>query len=208
MSRKRDPFALALDSLRTRAEEGIYAPGAPVIIIEEARRLNLSTTPVREALCWLCGYGLMERAPMGGFLAPRLDPAVVRDRLAFRLQCLATGVNGASQEHRAHGHGLAAQITRLGLSEHMLRTVQGTGNAALIDAYQRVNRQLVQLRPAERRLFTDLDEEAEALVRLFEAAPGTGLPEAIAAYHRRRIDAAPLLVVEAGAGRDLPENEA
>lgn len=54
--RKHDPFTLALESLRARAEQGSFTPGAPVVIIEEARRLNLSATPVREALGWLCGF--------------------------------------------------------------------------------------------------------------------------------------------------------
>ena len=67
MIRKHDPFTLALDSLRARAEEGAFTPGAPVVIIDEARRLNLSTTPVREALGWLCGFGLIERAPWEDF---------------------------------------------------------------------------------------------------------------------------------------------
>src|SRR5690606_3767999 len=87
MARRRDPFMMALESLRARAEQGVYAPGCPVVITDEARRLNLSTTPVREALVWLSGFGLIERSPTGGFLTPRLERAIVRDRFAFRLQC-------------------------------------------------------------------------------------------------------------------------
>lgn len=59
--------------------DGVYAPGAPVVIIEEARRPGLSPMPIREALAWLCGEGLMERAPRAGYLAPRLDAALLRD---------------------------------------------------------------------------------------------------------------------------------
>ena len=72
---------------------GVYAPGGSVVIIEEARRLGLSTTPVREALAWLCGEGLMERAPRAGYLAPRLDAALLRDRFWVRLRCLATSLD-------------------------------------------------------------------------------------------------------------------
>lgn len=207
MSRKRDPFSLALESLRSRAEQGIYGPGSPVVIIEEARRLKLSPTPVREALAWLCGYGLVERGALGGFLAPRLDAGVVRDRFGFRLHCLATSLNGAAQIHRVRNSGAAAEERRIGLAEHMLRAVQGTGNAALVEAFQRVNSQLIQLEPAERRLFRDFDEEAASLARLFESGPGEGLPEGLTAYHRRRIEAAALLVIEADAGRGLTSLE-
>lgn len=204
MTRRRDPFFMALESLRERSEQGAYAPGSPVVISEEARRLNLSNTPVREALVWLCGYGLLERSPMGGFLAPRLDPAVVRDRYAFRLQCVLVSLTDAGRtQGREQGLNGSGQ-NDLGVSEHMLRAVRSTGNPALVDAYLRVNGQLVQLAPAERRLFKDFDEEEARLVALFRSPTGDGLPSALAAFHRRRIEAGPMLVLEAEAARDAP----
>lgn len=204
MTRRRDPFTTALESLRARAVRGVFRPGAPVVIIDEARRLNLSTTPIREALGWLCGYGLIERAATGGFLAPRLDAALVKDRLAFRLHCLSIGLNGVGQVHRPTSNGRGADTGRLDLDDHMLRAVRGTGNSALVDAYRRVHSQLVLLAEAERRLFRDLEAEAASLVRLFESGPGSGLPEALTAYHRRRMEAAALLVMEAEAGGPVP----
>lgn len=204
VTRRRDPFMTALESLRSRAEQGVNLPGAPVVIMDEARRLNLSTTPVREALVWLCGYGLVERSPMGGFLAPRLDPAVVRDRFRFRLLCVTNSLTGAGHSQaREQGLNGPDQAGR-GLEAAMLRTVRGTGNAALIDAYIRVCRQLLQLADAERRLFPDLAEEEAALVGLFESPDG-GLPEALAQYHRRRVEAAPLLILEAEAARSATD---
>lgn len=201
VTRRRDPFTNALDSLRSRAEQGIYVPGAPVVIMDEARRLSLSATPVREALVWLCGYGLIERSPMGGFLAPRLDPAIVRDRLEFRLQCVINSLtsSGHSQAREQGLKGGSTQAQRA-LPALMLRAVKGTGNAALIDAYQRVCRQLIQLSSAETRLFPDLDAEEAAVVRLFESADD-GLPEALTHYHHKRMEAAPLLILEAEAER-------
>lgn len=199
MTRRPDPFTTALESLRGRAEQGVYHPGRPVVIIDEARRLSLSTTPVREALGWLCGYGLIERAPQGGFLAPRLDAGVVRDRLAFRLHCLSIGLNGLGRQAAPDDPG-----HRPNLASRMLRAVRGTGNSALVEAYRRVDSQLVQLAGAERRIFSDVDQETSDLLRLFDSPPGSGLKEALTAYHRRRMDAAPLLVIEAEAGRDRP----
>lgn len=205
MPRRRDPFLKALESLRSRAEQGLYIPGEPVIILEEARRLNLSTTPVREALVWLCGYGLVERAPAGGFLAPRLDAAVVRNRYAFRLQCLSISLtDGGRTQGREQGLN-GPDASDRDLTDHMLRAVKSTGNAALIDAYQRVCRQLVQLGPAERSLFKDVEAEAGDLVRIFEDPTGAILPAALETYHRRRMDAAALLILEAEAARAAPD---
>jgi hypothetical protein len=200
VTRRRDPFTMALESLQSRAEQGVYVPGTQVVIMDEARRLNLSATPVREALVWLCGYGLVERSPMGGFLAPRLDPAVVRDRFGFRLQCVINSLTATGHSQaREQGLNGGDQAGR-GMAALMLRSVKGTGNAALIDAYQRVCRQLIQLGPAELRLFPDLADEESAVVRLFESADD-GLPEALTRYHHRRIEAAPLLILEAEAAR-------
>ncbi|MFJ6024266.1 hypothetical protein ACIQC9_06685 [Brevundimonas sp. NPDC092305] len=205
MTRRRDPFMQALESLRSRAEQGVYVPGTPVVIMDEARRLNLSTTPVREALVWLCGYGLVERSPMGGFLAPRLDPAIVRDRFAFRLQCVLNSLS-RSGHSPAREQGLGgSDPSGADLAAQMLRAVRGTGNAALTDAYGRVCRQLIQLVPAEARLFPDLAEEEANVVRMFETADD-GLPDALGHYHRRRIEAAPLLILEAEAARSTTDD--
>lgn len=201
MTRRRDPFTQALASLKTHAEQGVFIPGQPVVIVEEARRLRLSTTPVREALAWLCGFGLIERAPTGGYLAPRLDPAIVRDRLSFRLHCLLASLVHGEDSHDfgpdPEGHDTMAGR----LSDHMRLAVKRTGNAALVEAYQRVSSQLEQLSGAEQRLFPDLEAEAERLVRLFERRDDQDLSQAITEFHQRRMKAAPLLVLEAEASR-------
>lgn len=204
MIRRRDPFTQALDSLRARAEDGTFVPGQPVVIIDEARRLRLSTTPVREALAWLCGFGLIERAPAGGYLAPRLDPAIVRDRLTFRLHCLMASLDQAGIAGAQDHPEATAMVDRLAM--RMMRTIRLSGNASLVEEYQRVASQLRQLGAAERRLFPDLEEEAERLLRLFETSGRQPLATALTLYHQRRIDAATRLVLEAEAGR-LPLSE-
>ncbi|MGV9009948.1 hypothetical protein [Brevundimonas sp.] len=201
MTRRRDPFTQALDSLRDRAEQGIFVPGQPVVILDEARRLQLSTTPVREALAWLCGYGLIERAPTGGYLAPRLDPAIIRDRMTFRLHCLLASFEKATGNYRREPAPGDPQTPQRRLVDHMLRMVRGTGNAALVEEYVRVTSQLQQLERAEQRLFLDVEVEAETVISLFETPDRPGLREAVIAYHQRRIEAAPLLVIEADAQR-------
>ena len=58
--RDRDAFGNALQALRQRLRDGAYAPGAPLVIIELAHELNISATPMREALARLAGEGLIE----------------------------------------------------------------------------------------------------------------------------------------------------
>ena len=63
--RQRDPFGMALASLRTALEDGL-APGQHLSVVDIAASLGLSTSPVREALSRLCGEGVdRPHAPVG-----------------------------------------------------------------------------------------------------------------------------------------------
>lgn len=203
MPRARDPFRLALENIRDRAMRGVYAPGGSVVIIEEARRLGLSTTPVREALAWLCGEGLMERAPRAGYLAPRLDAALLRDRFWVRLRCLATSLDLTADlaSPPTATPGAAGETAVRDLFD---RLVRATGNRALVETFHRVDAQLRLLGDAEARVFADAVEEARALVRIETVGSRTQLLTAIDAYHRRRMENAAVIVLEVERGGPLP----
>ena len=66
----------------------------------------------------------------------------------------------------------------------------------LFNAFERVGRQVLSLASAERKLFPDLVDEALGVARLFEEASPPALRAALVAYHQRRMDAAPLLILE------------
>ena len=195
MSRPRDPFSVALEDLRDCAMRGGFAPGRSVVIIEQARRLRLSTTPVREALAWLCGEGLMERAPRTGYLAPRLDAALVRDRFWVRSQCLATSLDltAALATAAAPASNLVGEDAVRDLFD---RLVRATGNRALIETFRRVDAQLRMLGNAEHLVFADAAEEARELARIETVGARTQLLAAIDAYHRRRMENAAVIVFE------------
>lgn len=184
MTRIYDPFTQALETLRHSATTGAYTPGRPIVIVDEARRLKVSPTPVREALAWLCGEGLVERAPAGGFLAPGLNASVLRDRYAFRMHCLFVGLDlgGAWAEP-----GLGDSDLHQGFAG----LVQSTGNIALAEAFSRVAGRLALVQAFEDELLGGGEIEAEKLRAL---SPGQGLRQAIKIYHERRMTAAPQLV--------------
>lgn len=193
--RARDPFSLALESIRERVVRGVYGPGGAIVIIEESRRLNLSTTPVREALAWLCGEGLLERAPRAGYLAPRLDAALLRDRFWVRLRALTTSLEltadlGAATTPEADAAGDRA------VRDLFDRLVRATGNRALVETFHRVDAQLQMLGDAEARVFGDVADEARKLMQTEAAGSRAQLAAAIDAYHRRRMDNAAVLVLE------------
>jgi len=207
MPRPRDPFSLALQDLRDRAMQGLYAPGRSVVIIEEARRLRLSTTPIREALAWLCGEGLMERAPRTGYLAPRVDASLLRDRYWVRFRCLETGLELTANQAAvaAPARDAADQGAVLDLFD---RIVRATGNRALIEAFRLVDAQLRMLAGAEARLFGDIREEALELLRIESGGSHDQLLTAIDAYHRRRMESAAVIVLEVERGAPRSPTEA
>ena len=79
--RTRDPFGEALSELRMRLRQGELRPGAPLVVMDLAQSLGLSATPVREALAFLAGEGLIEgrRGAARGYLAGRLGSAEIAD---------------------------------------------------------------------------------------------------------------------------------
>lgn len=193
MPRTRDPFRLALEDIRSRAMQGLYPPGGSVVIIEEARRLGLSTTPVREALAYLCGEGLMERAPRAGYLAPRLDASLLSDRFCVRLRCLVMSLDLAGALAPAPTQGAPAEALVRDLFDRLVRV---TGNRALFEIFRRIDNQLHLLGKAEERVFQDVAEEAGQLAHIEAVGSRTQLLTAIEAYHRRRMENAALIVLE------------
>lgn len=192
---------MALETLGQYARCGTFAPGSPIVIVEEARRLRLSTTPVREALAYLCGQGLIERAPAGGYLAPRLDVTLVRDRFAFRLHCLTFALDLAGAVRGLTGSEDRNPADVLGRMAHLVRIA---GNSVLVEAFERVGGQLSVLLEPERRLFADVDTEATALSAALDQGDRDRIREGLQAYHQRRIEAAGALVLEIESGRIEP----
>lgn len=193
MARNRDPFTQALSSLRERITAGVLTGGSPVIVQDEAQRLRLSTTPVREALARLSGEGLVERASSGGYVTVRLDAAAARERYGMRSSYVRIAIDLNSE---ALGSVRLPRPLPVGdtpgqaVSQLFKALVCSAGSQLLWDSFQKINGQLDLLSRFEGRLFNDLEQEAQFLCDVYER-PGDGaFGEAACAYHRRRMSAA------------------
>lgn len=76
-----DPYARAVAGLIERLEEGGIAPGQPVAAVRFAETLGLSPTPVREAMAYLSGRGLLQRHHRHGYAVPPLSASDLVDLL-------------------------------------------------------------------------------------------------------------------------------
>lgn len=136
--RQRDPFGLALASLREALEEGL-APGQHLSVVDIAASLDLSTSPVREALSRLCGEGLVEdRRGLGYFTraVPLEDVLGLLDLEAahVRLAALCTPI---AQPMDGTDASVEAWIDDL---------VDACNNQPLIESLVRVRRRLAPLK--------------------------------------------------------------
>src|SRR4051794_25403905 len=91
-----EPFQVALTSLRQRLREGLLAPGERIAASDIATDLQLSATPVREALSRLAGEGLLEDRRGQGFFVRTLTAVDIAD--LFRLSLAQLGI--AHDPHR------------------------------------------------------------------------------------------------------------
>ncbi|ASD26247.1 GntR family transcriptional regulator [Brevundimonas diminuta] len=204
MARNRDPFTQALSSLRERIQSGELTAGAAVIVMDEAARLGLSTTPVREALARLSGEGLVERAPSGGYVTVRLDATAARDRYAMNAHFIRIALEANASSLGGLRPPAPRENAPPDLAAHRLFScvVRSAGNQVLWDAFERVSGLLVVLRQAERVLFGDLTEETQGLYDTYAETAAPDFLEGVERYHQRRAGAAGALAALALAGAE------
>jgi DNA-binding GntR family transcriptional regulator len=75
---------VAYDALRGLILSGEIRPGERLAERELARRVQVSRTPLREALGWLARDGLAVSRPGLGYFAVEFDPELVAEMYAFR----------------------------------------------------------------------------------------------------------------------------
>ena len=196
MARNRDPFTQALSSLRDRIQSGVLPGGTQVIVQDEARRLRLSTTPLREALARLSGEGLVERAASGGYVVLRLDGSAARERYTMRGEYIRIALDlnrAALGQVRPPAPAFDSSSPGAAVGKLFATIVCCAGNQVLWTAFDRVAGQLELLSRLESRLFDDLRSEAFALHAAYADDPTPDLMEAVSRFHARRIAAAPAL---------------
>jgi DNA-binding transcriptional MocR family regulator len=194
MTRAYDPFGSVLEALRSDLRNGVLAPGSPMVVMDLAKTLRVSATPVREALSRLSGEGLVEEHRGRGFSAPRLDPAdlgslhnlhgvYIATALIWRegrqerviLSKPERGAEGATARVGAKGDTVGYR--QRALTEQLwIGVVEAVDNRALKRHQQQVN-----------------DSELDYLSQFAGAEASSAFRNAATDYHRRRFEASNLI---------------
>ena len=100
--RSRDPFGLALAEIRGRIRAGEVLPGRPLVVDDLARDLQLSHTPVREALAYLTGEGLVvgREGRARGYAVSPLGASELGDLYRLHLSQIAFAIGEAARRGR------------------------------------------------------------------------------------------------------------
>lgn len=187
-----EPFQTALRALREQLRQGVHRPGSALSIIELARALKLSHTPVREVLSRLAGEGLVER----------------RGNRYFVWQLGAGDLLEMYDAHAYHVRlGLEALVQRAGPSQSLLgagrdelmampqpiraewifdRIVTEIGNRYLLGQHRRLAERLSPMRLAEPHVLSGIDDEIGAISQAYLQGAWLVLTEELSAYHERR----------------------
>lgn len=194
---RRDPFGLAVAHVRAELRAGRFVLGEQLMVSELAQALNLSATPIREALARLAGEGLIEERRGIGHFAWRLD--VVDLIELYRLHALLVSAV-TSPRDVATGLAPASEAQRLSPSAYLERT-EGAFERLIAAARSllltRTLRGLADRLAAARRVEALVVEGAVQDLQALEAwagAEATASAAALATYHERRIAAAPAIV--------------
>lgn len=106
----------AFHTLRTAIEDGRFKPGEPLPLPRLLEELDMSPTPIREALRLLQAQGLVEHEPHRGVVVATYTPESAEEiyRLRVLLEPLATelAVERATAEQVAHIRALHDELAR------------------------------------------------------------------------------------------------
>jgi DNA-binding transcriptional ArsR family regulator len=188
-----EPFQIALQALRQQLRQGVHPPGSGLSIIELARALKLSHTPVREVLARLAGEGLIEDRRGKGYFVWQLaggDLIDLYEAHAFHLRLALEAVSARAGPTQAQ-HTLDPEaIDRFGKpfrAELIFdQIVMELGNRYVLGQQRRLAERLSPLRLAEARVLRDVDAELDAVMSSYRDGDWARLAACVAAYHERR----------------------
>lgn len=206
-----ESFQLALQTLRGQLHDGVFPPGARITASEVAAELQLSPTPVREALAWLAGEGVVEERRGQGYFIRHLTASDIADlyRQSLALLLIATDPDRPQLARRA-AEGV---VPRPPIADPVIEVerlfvewiAEGSGRV-MAAAHRVVQIQLGPVRRLEALIIPNLLAEADLLSATRDPERATDRLHRLRHFHARRVrvaDRLASLLMRRGEG---PEN--
>ena len=185
LARERDPYGWSLAAVRRKLKAGEFVGGAPLTIIDLARELKLSPTPVREALARLAGEGVIEDRRGRGYHAWRLEAPDLIELYDLHELVVRRTLTAISEQDWMPVD-LAGSADEDPAERVFTGLVEASAAQTFIALHAALTVRLGPVRVAETMVLPDVGAEAITLTLVFEARQWRALSEASAAYHNRR----------------------
>lgn len=170
-------------------------PGARLDPAVLADGLATSATPVREALNQLCGAGLVDARPGGGFHVPMIDAPALIDLYRWNEDVIRVILRSAggrlAVDTREQEHAGDIAVATAAFAERLARA---SGNEEHLRAMRDINARLHAVRLVEGNLIADTKQELARLAAAADRGDGAALRIGWRRYHQRRQQLAPEIV--------------
>lgn len=179
----------AYDVLKQRILAGAFQPGQRLEPTDLGRMLDMSITPVRDALHVLSGERLVEARTSNGFHLPLASEGALRDLYAWNAQVLLAAISTWPKLERDGAAQPLLPAPPAGSSDpaDLFEAIaRWSGNREHIRMIRSNSERLHAARNAERTVISASDAELAALTDLANGTDRGALRLLINAYHRRR----------------------
>lgn len=193
MGRDRDPFDRTVAYLRERLAAWRPLQGAVISINGLAHTLDVSHTPVREALAMLAGEGLIVRTA-AGYAGATHTPETLAAYYDLAEMLIARAVLGVSADALAVDRQGPVEGSVAAWFDHV---VDQGGDVALREAYRRAAAQLSPFKNAADQILADELKTRERLAFAWGAAERRSFAAASRGHHARRRRAARRILASA-----------
>lgn len=183
------------DALKQRLLDRVFGPGERLDPSRLADELFSSVTPIRDSLHRLAGEGLVETRISDGFHVSSMDAPALQDLYEWNKQILMLALANRDRSISAGTIAMVAGSVPSNTAADVFESIgRASPNFEHLCAIRSLNSRLSAVRRAEIQVLDDVEIEVVAIARFFAVNDKVALQRQIAAYHRRRRSAAPLIV--------------
>ena len=186
-------------ALKALIASGRFIPGDRLDFVALGEALQVSITPVRDALYRLMGEGLVVAGQPDGFAMPPMLEADLRDLYAWTRELLLLGLRLTPPDRSGWQEvdaltGFESENSARAVAALFTFVVEQAGNTEHLGAIGRANDRLAAVRSIEADIVADAPADIVALLAAVRSGSTGMIRRQVIAYHRKRLRAVRELV--------------